>query len=99
MTPSAVADLLAKKKNIYLAFVHAEMAQSAVLRIFLRRKKIFILRLFMRKWHNPQSRGYSCVEKKYLSRGCSCGNDINLSLAEILAMKKNCSISRSFMQI
>ena len=49
----------------------------------------------MRKWHNLQSRGYSCVEKK-ISRVRSCGNDINLSLAEILAMKKNCSISRLF---
>ena len=49
----------------------------------------------MRKWHNPQSRGYSCVEKK-ISRVRSCGNDINLSLAEFLAMKKNCSISRLF---
>ena len=41
----------------------------------------------MRKWHNPQSRGYSRVEKN-LSRIRSCGNDINLSLAEILMMKK-----------
>jgi hypothetical protein len=84
-TIRSLADLLAKKKNIYLAFVHAEMAQSAVSRIFLRRKKIFITRLFMRKWHNPQSRGYSCEEKKYLSCVCSCGNGTIRSLADILA--------------
>ena len=65
----------------------------------LHEKKLVILRLFMRKWHHPQSRGYSCVEKKYLSCGRSCGNHINLNLVEILAIKKNCSISHSFMHI
>ena len=49
--------------TIYLAFVHAEMTQSAVSQIFSRRKKIFITHSFMRKLHKPQSRGNSRSKK------------------------------------
>jgi hypothetical protein len=49
--------------TIYLAFVHAEMTQSAVSQIFSRRKKIFITHSFMRKLHKSQSRGNSRSKK------------------------------------